>query len=202
MSAVIRRFRGRPERLRQDESARVRAVLVPFVEDGFSSPQLSAAAGRLIAVLDGETASVNRWSFVMLSPAQNASVVEYLVAHSERPFVAVRVWALCFEHLRMDTGEIVLGREEIAAKLGVSARDVSRVVSELVECGALSRVRERVAGVRGRGVVRYFMNPSVATHLSGKARDDAQAAAPRLGVVELSERRPRRRWRGAAPVLL
>ena len=37
--------------------------------------------------------------------------------------------------------------------------------------------------MRGPGMVRYFMNPNVATHLAGKARDEAQAAAPKLRVV-------------------
>jgi hypothetical protein len=44
----------------------------------------------------------------MISPSQNAAVVNYLLDHSQRPMQAVRLWALCFVHLNNDTGEIML----------------------------------------------------------------------------------------------
>ena len=47
--------------------------------------------------------------------------------------------------------------------------------------------------MRGSGVVRYFMNPNVATQLSGKARDDAQRSAPMLALVGGSSGEVRRR---------
>lgn len=188
MAAEIRRLRTRPARLRQDENAALRQVLLPFLEggDGFKTyrPEVRALSAKLVALLDRETSSLNRWTFVMLSPDQNAVVVRYLSDHSKRPLVALNLWALCFQHLRTDTGEIVLTREEIAEKLGVYAREVSEVMGELVRFGAISRQREPVAGLRGPGLVRYFMNPNVATHLSGKLRDEAQKAAPILKLVE------------------
>ena len=49
-------------------------------------------------------------------------------------------------------------------------------MSELVGIKAVIRRRE------GR-TVRYFLNPLVGTHLSGKARTDAQEAAPQLRLV-------------------
>ena len=116
----------------------------------------------------------------LLSPSQNAAVVNYLIEHSERPLVAVRLWALCFEHLRMDTGEILLTREEMGEALGVKADHVTEIMSELVEMGAIIRKRERVKGMKGPGMVRHFMNPRVATNLSGAARDAAQTKAPPL----------------------
>lgn len=219
MCAAIRRLRTRPARLRQDENGRLREALLPFRDGAEGSrmerEEVRLLVAKLLAAVDGATASVNRWSFVMLSPDQNDLVVNHLAAHSARPFLAMRLWSLCFRYLRMDTGEIVLSREEIAEKLGASPEHVSRVVGELVEFGALSRRRESVAGLRGRGVVRYFMNPNVGTHLSGKARDEAQAAAPKvvpmLGGVERSVSRPaievdrdrsRRRWQGPLADLL
>lgn len=188
MAASIRRLRTRPARLRQDESAALRQALLPFVDgDGFKVQRVEVRvlAGELLAVVDRETASLNRWSFVMLSPSQNRLVVRHLLRNSRRPLVAVDLWALLFEHLRMDTGEVALRREQMAAALGVEARFVSEVMTELERFGAISRLRE------GRGV-RYFMNPNVGTHLAGKARDDAQAAARSIGLVDLAERR--RRW--------
>lgn len=53
-------------------------------------------------------------------------------------------------------------------------------MGELVKMDAIIRRRERIAGLRGPGLVRYFMNPRVATHLENHARDIAQAAAPTL----------------------
>ena len=129
----------------------------------------------------------------MLSPSQNRAVVKYLRSNSARPMVAVELWALCFEHLRNDTGEVLLSREQMAEEVGVAPKRVSEVMSELVKIGAISRVRERVPGMRGSGVVRYFMNPNVATQLGGKARDDAQRSAPMLALVGGSSGEVRRR---------
>ena len=38
--------------------------------------------------------------------------------------------------------------------------------------------------MRGPGRAVYFMNPNVATNLSGAVRDKAQAEAPKLRLVE------------------
>lgn len=204
MVAVVRRLHTRPDRLRADEASALRQALLPFMEDLSTRPELDRVVSKLLAVVDGESASSGRWSFVMLSPAQNGIVVEWLSANSARPRVAVRIWALCFQFLRIDTGEIALSREEFADKLGVQARDVSRVMSELVSFGAISRRRDPEPGLKGRGLVRYFMNPNVGTHLSGAARDAAQAAAPILKLIDGSAHPSQRRDRAASfavPVL-
>ena len=51
--------------------------------------------------------------------------------------VAVELWALCFEHLRNDTGEVLLSREQMAEEVGVAPKRVSEVMSELVKIGAI-----------------------------------------------------------------
>lgn len=83
-----------------------------------------------------------------------------------------------FQHVDGDTGAICLRRDEIAGRLGIALEDVSRVMTELQNIGAIIRHRERVAGMRGPGVTTYFMNPLVDTHLAGAERDAAQAAVP------------------------
>jgi predicted transcriptional regulator len=138
------------------------------------------AVRSLIGHLDRQTACRNKWTFVMLSPEQNAIVVDYLADHSERPMVALKLWALCFKHLRTDTGEIMLNREEIAEKLGQEPKRISELMTELVEFGAIIRKRMKIGGMKGPGMVHYFMNPRVATHMSGKERDEAQEQAPSL----------------------
>ena len=47
-------------------------------------------------------------------PGQNRAVLSWLREHSSRPRKAVELWALLFEHLRRDTGEITLTRDELA----------------------------------------------------------------------------------------
>jgi predicted transcriptional regulator len=97
----------------------------------------------------------------------------------------MELWALCFEHLRNDTGEILLSREEIAEKLGQPADDISKIMSELVDFGAIIRKRQRVVGLKGPGMVHYFMNPKVATHREGQVRNKAQEdATPLLTLME------------------
>jgi hypothetical protein len=173
--AQLVELRTRPERLKQHQADRLLEVFATIEDE--MPPDL---ARDLFGFIDRRTASRNKWTFVMLSPSQNAAVVSHLAQNSSRPIVAMRLWALCFEHLRTDTGEVVLTREELAEKMGQKADHVSEVMSELVECGAIIRRRERVKGLRGPGIVRYFMNPRVATHLDGKARDKAQEEAPPL----------------------
>jgi hypothetical protein len=134
--------------------------------------------------LDKRTTSHGKWTFVMISPQQNRIVVKYLIKNSKYPLIALDLWGLCFEHLHCDTGEILLSRDELADNLGQKSKVVSAVMSELEDCGAISRRYEKVAGVKGRGFVRYFMNPLVGTHLPGAARDKAQEKAPKLRLVK------------------
>lgn len=176
MSAAIHRLRTAPERIRAGHADALRAAIhaVPDLPE--------RAAGELLAALDRLTASSEGWTFAMISPAANAAVVDALVATSERPLVAVRLWALLFRHLRRDTGEVLLTRDQMAEAVKAPANVVSRLLTELEGMGAISRRLERVPGLRGRGVLRVFMNPLVGTHLAGAARDRAQAEAPVLQV--------------------
>ena len=117
------------------------------------------------------------WTFVMLSPAQNEMVVDWLAQNSKRPMVAVRVWAKMFNHLRMDTGEILLPRAKLAEAIGVAPYHLSRIMTELEGINAIRRERD------GRRV-RYFMNPNVATHVAGPARAEAQKGVGPLTLVQ------------------
>jgi hypothetical protein len=177
MAARLHRLRTKPERLREEQAAALRQLVLAF--PGLPEP----AVGSIVAAIDRETVAENGWTFVMLSPAQNRAVINWLLENSSRPQKAVSLWSLLFEHLRRDTGEIALTREQMAEQIGERADNVSLIMTELESIGAISRRREKVAGMRGPGVVRYFMNPNVATHLGGKARDHAQAKTPPLKPV-------------------
>jgi hypothetical protein len=177
-SATIFRLRTRPDRLRADQAETLRQALLPF-----AAGELAVHVRTLIGHISRQTAARNKWTFVMLSPAQNGAVVNYLAGNSTRPIIAMRLWALCFEHLDMDTGEIMLTRDQIAEYLSQQPDTISEIMSELVKFGAISRRREKIAGMRGQGAVHYYMNPRVATHLAGAERDEAQSSAPLLRLV-------------------
>lgn len=177
--AHIVNLQTRPDRLRRDQEEGLRDALLPFEE------KLPVHLRRAIyTLIDRASASRNKWTFVMLSPEQNMLVVNHLVDNSRFPKLATKLWALCFQHLRNDTGEIMLHRGELADKLGTSDQNISRIMSELVEFGAITRRRVRMPGMKGSGPVEYFMNPRVATHLGGGERDKAQDDAPLLRLIE------------------
>lgn len=177
MAATLHRLVTRRDRITEEDGQKLREMVgeYPGLPDRLRS--------ELVAQIDRRTASKNGWTFVMLSPVQNAAVVAWLVQNSKRPQVAVRLWAELFTAMRTDTGEITLTRDELAERVGETVQHVSSIMTELEGIGAISRRRQRVAGMRGPGMVRYFMNSLVATHLTGAARDEAQAAAPPLLVL-------------------
>jgi CRP-like cAMP-binding protein len=178
MAATLHRLRPKRQRLRREQAAALRQMILDF--EGL--PDHAACA--IIGAIDRETVAENGWTFVMLSPDQNHAVVRWLLDHSGRPRAALDLWALLFRHLDRHTGMILLTRDELAEQAGTSPDHVSEIMAELESIGAISRRRERVPGMRGPGMVRFFMNPNVGTHLTGKARDEAQAAARRLKAVE------------------
>lgn len=183
MVATIHRLRSKADRLKREQAEKLAQHLLQFPE---LEEVPERAVGRILAALDQVTAADDPkgWSFVMISPAQNNAVVDWLSSHSKRPIDATRLWAKLFTAMRSDTGEVMLTRVELADQLGIHENNVSAIMSELVKIGAIITKREKVAGMRGPGMVRYFMNPRVATHIStSAAREKAQAAAPPLLVL-------------------
>jgi Crp-like helix-turn-helix domain len=178
MAAQIARLRTKADRLRSDTAAQLRQLVLEF--NGLPE----RARGEIVAAIDRQTASTNPWPFLMISPEQNAAVGRWLGEHSSRPKIALVLWMELFTALRRDTGEIMLTRDELAERVGTHPDNVSRVMHELAGIGAIIVHREKVAGVRGPGRAVYLMNPNVGTHLTGAARDKAQAEAPRLQLVE------------------
>ena len=167
-----------PEGVRSLQDRRARQKAAEATEFAKLARKLGmdpAAAEDLTAAYLADTR--NAWTFVMLSPAQNEAVTDWLWARSKRPQAAVRLWTHLFTCMRMDTGEILKGREELAERLGVLPRHVSSLMTELASINAIRREK------RGREV-RYFMNSTVATHLPGAdARAQAREADGPLLVV-------------------
>jgi hypothetical protein len=178
MAATLRRLRTKADRLLAEQADALRQLVLEYHD----MPE--RLRGELVATIDRQTAAENGWTFVMLSPSQNKAVTRWLLEHSRRPQKATMLWVELFDHLRRDTGEIMLSRDQLAQLIEDHPNTVSEIMRELASIGAIITRRERVAGMRGPGRAVYFMNPNVATNLSGGARDRAQAEAPKLRLVE------------------
>lgn len=180
MGASLTRLRTKPEREGDADADQMRLIL-----DRRPDLLPERLTTHVITKLDQREASAKGWTFVMLSPADNAKVVSWLAANSTRPMVAMQLWAELFCRLRRDTGEIAATRDELAESISITPREVSTIMGELESINAISRDRVKVAGMRGPGVVRYRMNSHVATHLGGAARDKAQAQdGPLLKLID------------------
>src|SRR3954453_14784610 len=158
MAAQIARLRTKADRLRSDTAAQLRQLVLEY-------PGLpERTRGEIIGTIDRQTASEAGWTFVMLSPEQNAAVARWLGKNSSRPKIALVLWQELFTALRRDTGEIMLTREELAERVGTHPDKVSHFMKDAAGGGPIVRHREKVAGVRGPGRAVYLMNPNVGTH--------------------------------------
>lgn len=118
----------------------------------------------------------NTWTFIMISPTQNDLVVEWLLNNSKRPTSAFRLWTKLFKAIDIQTGQIMLSRQEISKELNILPNNVSGIMSELESIGAIIKKKE------GRGVI-YYMNPHVGTHLPQEIREKTQKLAPKLKLL-------------------
>lgn len=123
--------------------------------------------------------SRDRERFIMVTTSQNLAVVRWISEQSARPRKSNILWALIFDHVHPNTGEIMLSRNELAERVDELPRNISSMMSELVSINAIERRKE------GREV-KYFLNPNIATHLPGAgAREAARdAAGPLLTLME------------------
>jgi CRP-like cAMP-binding protein len=164
----------RTRRARAAEAGLDRLREAVLEADDGSSPEI---VSRMVTLLERELASRSGWKFIMVEPHLHDQVVGHLTEHSRRPLKAVRLWSKLFTVLPPDSNEVLLSREELGQAVGIRPAEVSAIMGELEAIGAIYKRRE------GRGV-RYFVHPSLGTHLAGAARDRAQAEVPRLRVVE------------------
>jgi len=175
----ITRLQTKKERLREDQGALLKQALLPFAE---VDPAMRDAVGRLYVQINRITTPDQGTTepFVMIRPAQNRAVTLWLMENSQRPMKAVSVWTLLFDHLMPYTGQVMLTREEIAEQVGIPVNHISQIMNELVSFGAIFSERERVAGMRGPGLVRYYMNRHVA-EVGNRATQEELALIPKPG---------------------
>lgn len=189
MTASLHTFRKRQDRLFAGDLPLFRHLLAPLIDDPATPGRIADAATRTLAHLERETVSFQQKEFVMLFPHQQRAVARMLRG-SRRPAIANELWAVCFENMTR-TGEVAFDRAHFAQELGITPNDVSKLMAELVEFGALLR-----EGTPRR--YTYRVNPNVGTRGGlSPALDAEQAAAPVLPFLPLG--RPTER-RSRAPV--
>ena len=174
----VTNLKTRPQRFKEDQARTLKALLLPFLDDPDYEQE---PIHRLLQEIERKTRpDAPAETFIMLKPAQNAAVVDWLEANSTRPMKAMRLWALMFEHLYPHTGQIMLTRDQIAEKVGITPEHVSEIMGELVRFKAIFTKRHRLEGVRGPGKVVYFMNKHVA-EVGSRATEEELRLIPKPG---------------------
>lgn len=77
-----------------------------------------------------------------------------------------------------DTGEVLLTRDELATGINVTPETISRLMTALERFGAVHRERVKIAGMKGNGPARYFINPDCAWRGSLAVREQASREKP------------------------
>lgn len=190
MPATFRQLRTRADRIAAEKAATLRQLILEF--DGLPD----TARSSIIAAVDRATAAKGNWPFMLIHPERQAAVTRWLRQNSKRPLVAIAVWSEALAAMRGDTGEVMLSRDELAERVGVDVSHISRALNDLVKAEAIEKRREKVAGMRGPGVTRCYVNPRIATSRTGAERDVVQAQARE--VVELPAGGGKRRARAKA----
>jgi len=116
-----------------------------------------------------------RWLFVMINPEQFRFVTK-AIQGVDKPDVTLRTWIAAITYIRMDSGEIVASRDQLAEDAGTTVQEISRAMGELSKIGAIVRLR------RGRRTA-YFFNPNVGWNGGEGARQEAAKEAPQLRLV-------------------
>ncbi len=124
-----------------------------------------------------------RWTFVMINQEQFRFVAK-AVQGCRNVATTYAVWNCAITYARMDVGEILATREQLATDAGTTVQEVSRAMSELVKIGAL--VRKRF----GRRVV-YSINPHVGWAGGEGTRLEAATDVPKLRLVQKAEPGPK-----------
>lgn len=173
MAAKIKRFQQKEQISKQQDLLELQSMLERFPE--LNEKKASALLWDIKR--KNKLNDPNTWTFIMISPEQNRSVVQWLKNNSKRPLIALELWSVLFENVHRETGQIMLSRQELAKELNVHTQSITNIMSELESINAITKEKE------GRGVT-YYMNPNVGTHLSQEDREKAQVKAPALKVID------------------
>ena len=108
----------------------------------------------------------------MISPAQ-CLLVWNACKKGEKPYETRDVFDQVITHLETNTGVVTLTRGEIAERIGIHPREVSRAMGRLEKLGAVVRERVKIPGMKGPGKAQYRINPYVGWNGSLENREEA-----------------------------
>ena len=177
--APVTRFIPKGDRIAKQKADDLRQAVFDF-----GLPE-QAETDILVAISRHETGGIlPAWRFNMIEPRQCLAVWE-AIREMPLPDLTRRVFDYVLTHLEPNTGAVTLTREEIAERVGSRPEHVSRVMSELESHKVIFRRRLKVAGMRGRGPVRYFLNAHVAWNgkLDVRTEESKQLPLP-FAVIE------------------
>lgn len=200
MAGNVVRLVPHKERLKRDSAERLLAYLSGVPDDELPG-YLRDEVSRLLWRHAEPPQQGKLWpgGYSMLSRLQTAVVWKAIRAlpARDRPQDVRHVFDLVLLNLRQDTGEVMLRRDELAAELcpravtdaakEKAADRVSRAMGVLERLGVIRRERAKVAGIRGRGVAHYFINPHVAWNGDLEVRKEAAKAQPKPPLLAVME---------------
>jgi CRP-like cAMP-binding protein len=162
MKANVYRLLPNRERIKRQEAAEVSAMIA-----GTSLPLHLKERVRheLYRAVEPDSTRSPFGVYVMLSVQQIGAIWDALRAlpAKDRPQEVRHAFDICVLNLRQDTGEVMLTRDEIAERMKIASRDVTKAMGVMERLGIIIKGdRRRVEGLRGRGIVPYFVNPHAA----------------------------------------
>ena len=111
----------------------------------------------------------------MINPEQFRFVAK-AIANRPDSGKTLMVWNCAITYIRMDTGEVMADREQLAKDAETLPRHVSTAMTELTKIGAI--IKEK----RGRKTA-YFVNPNVGWAGGEGGRIEAAKGVPKLRLV-------------------
>lgn len=181
MAGKLLRFRSRRDLITRDAAAALADQLRLFPEQQIPAVARAQLLNALQRLTHPDTEQpIWKGSFMMLGRIQCAAVWDAIrkLPADLRPHQVRHAFDLVLLNLRQDTGEVMLTRDQIAEEIGTAARNVSTIMGTLERMGVIRRERRAIEGVRGRGMVVYFINPHVAWNGSLEIRKDEADATP------------------------
>ena len=182
--AQVARLRTRQQLAEREASAAAAQQLALFPPELLAQlpGEARAAISRAVHALQRAAKPASEqglWpgGFTMLSRDQTAAVWDAIRAlpPDDRPNQVRHAFDLVLLNLRQDTGEVMLTRDQLAARIGCAPKHVSTIMGTLERMGVVRRERRRVEGMQGPGMAVYFINPHVAWNGSLDARKEAAA---------------------------
>jgi hypothetical protein len=184
----VKRFVPKAQRVLKEVAASIEEQLRLFPEDQLPELPRELMLNALYRCTRNPDESLWPGGYSMLSRTQTAVIWDAIrkLTPDKRPNHVRHAFDLALLNLRQDTGEIMLTRDQLAAEIGCSAANVSRIMGTLENMGVVTRKRRKVDGMQGRGMAVYFLNPHVAWNgsLEIRQREATHHTPPLLRLME------------------